>query len=256
MAQATYAYPNQQMPNEIYQQAATSDLGELFAIYKPKYANPLLIIGMALGGIIVDIVVTIIAYMSGWIVFYLYAVPVLILIWAIYTLASCNLRVYVFANGFINARGRRGEVIRWDQIQSIWEKVTRSSYRQSTLTYTYTVLRNDGKIFKQGSPLQKSRDMGLSMMREVVKIQLPLVKAAYQAGQTLAFGPINVDMQGVNNRKEMVPWDQIVRLTVSQGAVSVEQRGVQRQWSPVKSAEVPNLSVLMSLVNFVVQGQK
>lgn len=255
MAQTTYAYPNQQMPNEIYQQAAIGSLGELVAVYKPKYSNPLLVIGLTLGGIIVDIVATIIIYNLGFIVFYLYVVPLLILAWGIYTLVSCNLRVYVFTNGFINARGRQGEVIRWDQIQAIWEKVIRSSYGRGNL-FTYTVQRNDGKIFKQGSPLQQSRDMGLSMMREVVKVHLPLAKTAYQAGQRLSFGPINVDMQGLSNGKETVPWNQIGRLVVKNGAVLIEQNGRQLKWSTVKSADVPNLSVLMSLVTFVVQGQK
>lgn len=255
MAQATYAYPNQQIPGEIYQQAATSDLGELLAVYKPKYSNPFLIIALSLAGIIVDIVATVVIYMLGWIVYYLYVVPILILVWGIYTLINSNLRVYVFTNGFINAKGRRSEVIRWDQIQAIWEKVTRSSYG-NTLTYTYTVQRNDGQTFRQGSPLQNSRDMGLSMMREVVKVQLPLVKAAYGAGQVLAFGPIKVDMQGLNNGKEMVPWQQISRLAVKNGVVSLEQNGRQLKWSTVKAADVPNLSVLISLVNFVVQEQK
>lgn len=257
MAQAVSAFSNQQVPGEIYQQAAMGGLGELLAAYKPKYSNPLIIIGIALAGIIVDIVATVAIYAAGWIVFYLYIIPFLILAWAIYALASCNLRVYVFTSGFIRAKGRQGEVIRWDQIQAIWESVTRSSYSyRNTLTYTYTVQRNDGKIFKQGSPLQKSDAMGASIKREVVKIHLPLAKAAFQAGQTLSFGSINVDSQGVNNGKEMIPWNQIVRLSISQGKVVVEQSGLQLRWTAVKSAEVPNLSVLISLVNFVVQGQR
>lgn len=256
MAQTTYAYPNQQIPGEISQQAAMGGLGELLAVYKPKYSNPLLIIGLTLAGIIVDIVATVVIYMLGWIVFYLYIIPFLILAWGIYTLASCNLRVYIFTNGFINARGRQGEVIRWDQVQAIWQKITRnSSYRGNSLIYVYTVQRNDGKIFKQGSPLQQSDDMGQRMMREVTKVHLPLAKAAYSAGQRLSFGPIQVDMQGLSNGKETVAWPQIGRLALSNGNVTVEQRGHQYQWSPVKAADVPNLSVLISLVNSIAQGQ-
>ncbi|MEO7020112.1 MAG: DUF6585 family protein [Ktedonobacteraceae bacterium] len=254
MAQVTYTYPNQQAPGEIYQQAATSDLGELLAVYKPQYSNPFLIIGATLGAIILDVAATAVIFELGWIVYYLVIIPFAILFWAIYTLASCNLRVYVFTNGFINARGRRGEVIRWDQIQAIWEKVVKSGYGSGN-TLTYTVQRNDGKVFKQGSPLQKSRDMGMSMMREVVKIHLPLVKAAYHAGQAISFGPINVSMQGLHNGKEMVPWNQIGSLVLKQGTVVVEQNGRQLKWSTVRSGDVPNLSVLISLVNYVVKGQ-
>ncbi|HEY7414702.1 MAG TPA: DUF6585 family protein, partial [Ktedonobacteraceae bacterium] len=179
--------------------------------------------------------------------------PIIALIWAINTLGSANLRVYTFTNGFIRARGRKGEVVRWDQIQAIWEKVRQSRYGTH---FTYTVQRSDNQIFKQGSPLQNSRDMGLSMMREVLKLQLPAAKAAYDAGQTLSFGKITVNQQGLNNGKELVPWNHVSRMAVQRGNAIIEKDGHPINWSSVKSAEVPNLSVLLALVKYVVQGQK
>jgi hypothetical protein len=253
MAQAIQPMPGQQAPGEIYQQAAMNGLGELTAVYKPKYSNPLFIIGLALGILVVDIAVVVIIYNIGFIVYYLAIVPIIAIIWAISALRSCNLRVYVFTNGFIRARGRKGDAVRWDQVQAIWEKVKQS---RSGGTLTYTVQRNDGQVFVQGSPLQNSRDMGLRMMREVTKLHLPAAKAAYNAGQTLSFGKVNVNMQGLNNGKELVPWDQIGRVTTKQGNVCIEKNGQQITWSSVKSAEVPNLSVLVALANYVVQGQK
>jgi hypothetical protein len=253
MAQTIQAMPGQQAPGEIYQQAAMSGLGDLAAAYKPKYTNPLFIVGLALVILVVDIVAIVVIYEIGFIVYYLVAVPIIAIIWAINTLRYCNLRVYVFTNGFIRARGRNGDVVRWDQVQAIWEKVRQS---RSGGVFTYTVQRNDGQVFVQGSPLRNSRDMGLRMMREITSIHLPAAQAAYNAGQTLSFGKVNVNMQGLNNGKELVPWDQIGRLTTKQGKLCIEKNGQQITWSSVKSAEVPNLSVLMALVNYVVQGQK
>jgi hypothetical protein len=140
--------------------------------------------------------------------------------------------------------------VRWDQVKAIWEDAKQG---RSSGTFTYTVQRNDGKILKQGNPLQNSKDMGVQMMREIIKIHLPLAKAAYDAGQTLSFGKINVDRQGLNNGKEMVPWSQIGRVTTQQGIVCIEKDGRVIKWSSVKSAEVPNLAVLMTLVSHIVQ---
>jgi hypothetical protein len=250
VAQTAYAMPNQQMPNEIYQQAAANGLGELIAVYKPKYTNPLAIIGIVLAVIIADIIALVVSFYVGFIFYILGVVPILVIIWAINALLHCNLRVYMFSNGFINGRGRNGEVVRWDQVKAIWEDAKQG---RSSGTFTYTVQRNDGKILKQGNPLQNSKDMGVQMMREIIKIHLPLAKAAYDAGQTLSFGKINVDRQGLNNGKEMVPWSQIGRVTTQQGIVCIEKDGRVIKWSSVKSAEVPNLAVLMTLVSHIVQ---
>jgi hypothetical protein len=253
MAQASYGLENQQLPGELYQQAATYDLGELAAVYKAKYTNPFFIIGIALGGTILDIAAVVGLYDAGWIAYYLLIIPILIIVWAINSLMHCNLRVYLFTNGFIRARGRQGDVVRWDQAVAIWEKVTSSRYSN---TFTYTVQRADGTIFKQGSPLVNSRDMGVRMMRAITQIHLPAAKAAYNTGQTLTFGPVNVNMQGLNNGKELIPWDQIGKITLQQGTVCIEKEGRVIKWAGVKSADVPNLSVLIALVNYVVQGQK
>lgn len=252
MAQA-YAMPGQQMPNELYQQAANSELGEVTAVYKPRFSNPLVIIGIVLGILILDIVAIVISYFIGYILYILIVIPFLAIIWAFGALGSSNLRVYLFTNGFIAARGKKGDVFRWDQIQAVWEKVTTN---RSGNAFTYTVQRNDGKTTKISSQLVKVRDLGVQIMREVMRIQLPQAKAAYNGGQTLSFGKVNVNLQGVNNGKELVPWDQIGNMTVAQGSILIGKDGRQLKWSTVKAADVPNLSVLIALVNQVAQGQK
>lgn len=252
MAQA-YAMLNQQIPSEIYQQAANGELGEMTAVYKPRFSNPLVIIGIALGALILDIVAIVVIYYIGFIVYYLIAIPIIVIIWAINALGSSNLRVYLFSNGFIAARGKQSEVFRWDQIQAIWEKVTSN---RSGNVFTYTVQRNDGKTSKMGSQLVKVRDLGVQIMREVTRLQLPQAKAAYNGGQTLSFGKINVNSQGVNNGKELVPWNQIGNMTVAKGNILIGKDGRQLKWSTVKAADVPNLPVLLALVNQVAQGQK
>lgn len=258
MAQFTYEVASQQLPDAIYQQAAVHDLGQLVTVYKPRFSNPFFILVIALLIAAIDVAAVVALYYAGWVVYYLFAIPVIAIVWAANALFNFNLRVYLFANGFIRTRGQRGEAVRWDQVQAIWEKVTQTYYTR-TLMYTahmYTVQRSDGKVLKQGRGLQNSRDMGLRMMREIRKVLLPTVRTAYEAGQTLSFGPISVNMQGLSRGKELIPWSEVGSITLKQGTVCVEKNGRQLRWSsPVKAADVPNLSVLIALVNHVVQGQ-
>ena len=240
-------------PGKISRLAVQHELGELAAVYRPKFTNPLVILGIALAIAAVDIAAIVVIYQLGFIVYYLSVIPIIALIWAITTLRSANLRVYIFTNGFIRARGRRGVAIRWEQIQTIWESVKHSAY--GTI-YTYTVRCADGRVFKQGSPLQNRRDMGILMMRQVVKLQLPVAKAAYDAGQTLSFGSITVNMQGLGTGGQIVPWSQIDRVTSQNGIVFPEKQGRRINWPAARSAEVPNLAVLLALARSILQEQK
>jgi len=253
MAQVSYAGPGQNVPDYVQQQAASYDLGELVATYKPRYSNVFYVLGVSLGGIIADILVVVVLYQSGWIAFYLLVVPIFILVWAAGALNGITLRAYAFTNGLISARGRQSEIARWDQVQAVWEKAVR---KRNGVALTYTVQRSDGNVFKFGWPLLQVRDLGKRLMTEVVKLHLPGVKAAYDAGQPLTFGPINVDRQGLNNGKEMVPWSQIGNLTTNQGRLVIEKGGQRLNWSSAASESVPNLSVLIALVRYVVQTQK
>lgn len=251
MTQTINTISGQEAPGPISQLAGMNGLGELAAFYKPRFSNAFLILGIALAVTIVDIAAIVVIYNLGFIVYYLVAVPIIAIIWAIGTLGSANLRIYIYTYGFIHARGQNGEVVRWDQVQAIWERVTRS---RSSVNFTYTVQRADGKVFKQGSPLQNSRDMGVRMMSEITKQHLPAAKAAYQAGQVIPFGKITVGPQGLSNGKEFMPWERISRMGVQNGNVYLEKDGFHVNWSPVKAAEIPNLSVLIALTKSIAQG--
>jgi len=253
MAQAPYAFPNQQLPGEVYQQAAMYQLGEMRQIYKPTFTNPFTIIGMVIGTIILDIIaLVVIANLTGYIYYILIVIPIVAIIYAIYGLLTFNLKVYVFTYGFVGAKGSAIDVVRWDQIEAVWERIMRSRYG---LRYTYTVRRGDGKIFKYGNVLKGIANLGSTIQQEVTRIQLPRAIAAFKAGQQIPFGPINVAMQGVNNGKEIIPWNQIGSITIKRGVLAAQIGGRFLRWSSVKARNVPNLGVLIGLVDYVVRGQ-
>lgn len=245
--------PALKAPKQIFQLAVQYELGELAAVYRPKFTNPLVILGIVLAISAVDIAAVVVIYQLGFIIYYLNIVPIIALIWAINPLRNANLRVYIFTNGFIRARGRRGIAIRWEQIQTLWESVKHSAYGTR---YTYTVHCTDGRVLKQGSPLLNCQDLGLRVMREVIKRQFPVAKATYNAGQALSFGSITVSTQGLGTGGQIVPWSQIDRVTSQNGIVFPEKQGQRINWPAVKSAEVPNLPVLLALVRSILQEQK
>ncbi|HEX4206034.1 MAG TPA: DUF6585 family protein [Ktedonobacteraceae bacterium] len=254
MAQA-YATPDMQVPPEVYNQAANYQLGELTGLYKPRFANALMIVGIALGVTILDIIVFLAILIYGGYIFYiLIVIPIVALIWMFSALPYANLRVYTFAQGLVHARGQAIDAVRWDQIEAVWAKATRS---RNSIQYIYTVRRGgDGKTFTYRNHLQQVRNLGATIQQRLVQAQMPRVIPAYNAGQNIAFGAVNVNMQGLNNGKEMVPWSEVGSIVNREGTLNIEKDGRLLPWKAIKVANVPNFAVLQALVQYVVKGPR
>src|SRR5712691_1282395 len=80
----------QQMPPEVYQLAGTYQLGTLNVLYKPTFTNPLAIIGITIGVIILDIILAAVIYNVGFIVYILFLLPIFMIVFAINRIANCN----------------------------------------------------------------------------------------------------------------------------------------------------------------------
>jgi hypothetical protein len=253
MAQQSYSITNQQVSPDVSQQAATYQLGQLTSIYKPRFSNPFAILGIVLGVIILDIIVLLaLDYFTDRLFIYLLIVPILMIIFGASTLPHCNLRVYTFTEGFIQGKGKNLEPARWEHVDAFWEDITQN---RRSISYKYTVHRTDGKTFVFPNALQKVVQLGTIIKKEIVKIQLPRVIESYNAGQSIAFGQVNVTMQGLNNGKEIVPWDQVGSIVVRGNILNIEKDGRMLKWSSIKASTVPNLNVLVGLVNHVVTNR-
>src|SRR5258708_12959083 len=78
-------------------------------------------------------------------------------IYAIWNLVTnFNLKVYVFTEGLIRAQGSKIDVMRWEHVEAVWEKIVKHRYRALIPIYTsyhYTVHPPDGTQFNFVSPL-------------------------------------------------------------------------------------------------------
>ncbi|MBO0795590.1 MAG: hypothetical protein J2P36_32260 [Ktedonobacteraceae bacterium] len=242
--------PQEQVPQDIYQQAGTYQLGELRRVYKPTFTNPLVVLGLTLGAIILDIAVMVgILVASGYIFYILIAIPILAIIWCGWALPHCGTRAYVFAYGLIYSKGSQVIPMRWEHIQAVQHKIAQSSYRTS---HTYTLQLTNGQSLKLPSALKEVVDLGTIVDNEVARTQLPQAMQAFSAGQPINFGRLTIDRNGINNGKDFFPWQQIDRVAIKDQYVVAEKQGIVLKLS-VKAEDVPNFSLLDSMVNHITQ---
>ncbi|GLV58098.1 hypothetical protein KDH_49320 [Dictyobacter sp. S3.2.2.5] len=250
MAQSPYApSATASIPAEVQQMAAYSHLGNFRNEYRPSFTNPLAIIGILIGSIVLDIAVLVaLITFTGYLFYYLLIVPVLVLIWAINALKHYNWRIYLFNGGYIHARGSQLELFRWDQIQAVYVNITRS---RSRVNMNFQVRRSDGALWKYGSAIKGHSELGAQVQEAVTRVQLPRVVEAFNSGAQIPFGRLNVNAQGINDGKKIIPWDQIGTIEMNQGKVAVRQNGRLLTLSSIKASEVPNFNLLMSLAQYV-----
>ena len=180
------------------------------------------------------------------------AIPIWIMVDAI---RSRGIQVYVCPGGLLYLHSGKTEAIRWDQVESYWRRVVKtSSYGiQTGTTHRYILRRSDGAMFKFNDNIGNVEALGNTIAGETTRMLWPRYLAAYQAGQTLAFGKISLNLQGVNNSKEWLPWYQVSEIQVNRGYLSIKKEGNRKV---IPASEIPNLDVFLALSNGIQKGRR
>jgi hypothetical protein len=249
MADATFTYAQASLPVAVMQQAELQQLGQFRKSYKP--VHPLKLIAMIIGSLLLMIVVIVVSlYLTNGLFYFCALLPIYIIFAAVRKLLKGNLCVYLFTNGLAWTRGRRCEMVRWEQIESIWRKKGQSQYVSSL---TCTLRLKDGRTLKIDDALKSINELVVIVQDRFRSVRLPEVIALYERGETVTFGKIQVDHQGINNGKELIPWDRLDSMAIREALVVAQKHGRPLKWSKVKEAETPNLYVLGSLVDHIIK---
>ena len=256
----------QPLTSEAQQVMASSHLGRPTAAYRAKFTIKtaiavafLFAVGLGILAVaILDsssvLLSTVIAVVIASVLFL--AIPIWIVVDAI---RSRDIQVYVCPSGLLYLHRGKTEAIRWDQVESCWRKVVKtSSYGiQTATTHRYTLRRSDGATFKFNDNIDHVEALGNTIAAEKARTLWPRYLAAYQAGHTLAFGKISLNQHGVNNGKEWLPWSQLREIQITRGYLSLKKEGdKQGNWRVIQAADIPNVDVFMALVNGIQSGKR
>ncbi len=256
-------------PQNVYAQAMAYQLGAQGTTYKPLLPNALAAIGMMVGVTIADVLLLyIILVTTGYLFYILIAIPIAAIIYGIYALIDCNLRVYQFENGLVRAKGERVDVIRWDAVAFVIQNVRRRGYyyaiggvlaaslaNRNGAPHSVTVQRNDGAVFKFNSTLRHVAQLIQTIQTAVLQAHMPRAMAAYNAGSPVVFGPLTLGQQGLSNGRELLPWNEVQSVDIKRGQVIVKRVGKTFSWANINIAKIPNVFVFMSMINYARTGR-
>jgi hypothetical protein len=163
-------------------------------------------------------------------------------------------RVLLFDQGFTQIIKGEMNDVRWNEINAVWQNVTKhyTNGVYTRTTHVYTLQTTTGKRFVWNDAIKNVEQLGIAMQNAVTKIRLPEVQSAYQAGQTITFGPLSVSLAGLSKGNQTVSWTEIKGVQVEKGYIRVKKQDAWFNFAKVATSSIPNLFIFLTLVDQII----
>ncbi len=160
-----------------------------------------------------------------------------------------GLHVRVYAHGFAAPVRGRWEFFRWDDIEAVWQKITRIILNSAHVgtEYCYTVRRRDGTQVRLTHHLNDIEELGRRVSAQVLRRLLPKALARVRAGEEVPFGPLAVGARGLRRGSHELAWADVGRVKPDAGYLEVHPTRNRPRWCRVAVESLPNLFLLLAL---------
>ncbi len=176
-------------------------------------------------------------------------------------LRTWNRGVAIYSGGVASSDMRGVRAWRWEDVASIKVDIIHRqlSDKISSTQHTYVLVDNNGKRIILDESIARVEQLGIQIRETVMPLLLTRYSTAFQRGQTVHFGLVSLSLKdGIRIGKHIYPWETLRSASVEQGILHfVFQQGVVKsgiKGISVRAAEVPNLEVLLSLVDMKIRA--
>lgn len=169
-----------------------------------------------------------------------------------------DLAIRAFRDGLTYSHKGKTEAMRWDDMAQVTMSLINNLNLHTTF-YNYTLQSADGRKIAfnyNDKAMQNLPQLSDTIQREITNRQLPKAIAAYNAGDTVTFGRLNVSKNGLSNGKETIPWHEVEAVKLQDGAVTVRKKDKWLNWSNVTVGSTPNIYVFLHMVDQIVGVNK
>jgi hypothetical protein len=141
--------------------------------------------------------------------------------------------------------------IRWDQVDGVWQQVTKHYYNgiYTGTTHLYTLQTSDGQKMKFDDKFAKVEELGTGIQKYVSNALYPRYVQALNNGQKVTFGPLAIDREGIYNGNKSLKWAEIKAVKIQSGTISIKKEGGWFNWASVSVPQVPNFWIFYELVS-------
>lgn len=138
----------------------------------------------------------------------------------------------------------------WSEIDGLSTQIIQERFLHLNLrtSYQITLHLKDGLRLRLRGPLENMPELIQSIKDNLYPQRLPELRAAYQSGAWVSFGPLSLQSDGLalpGGKGTHIPWEQVLELQVQNGdlVVQVQDRPATR----IPVSEIPNLELMLDL---------
>jgi|GEM_PF-5928038 len=172
-----------------------------------------------------------------------------------------NSRVLVFPGGLVTTHGSRVHVVRWDRVRALVQGATRRELYPRSLRgavratirrsqnpegRSYLLIRKDDFRLRFGSRWPGIKELWAIVQRETLRTLLPDCVASLSADESVYFGTLRADREGIHKGSDCLPWAGIKEIKIDElGQLII--RAAAYTWLTDAGADYPNVHVLQAL---------
>jgi hypothetical protein len=162
----------------------------------------------------------------------------------------------LFEQGFVIVLGGKTTTARWEDITGVTQKIVRANYNGIPVgtSYLFTIALANGETVRIDNTFGKIGQLGAAIQHLSTNVLLPRAIASYRSGAWLPFGKISISQLGISNDNETVPWSNIKKVTLHNGALIIRRTDKRLKWVTTPIAKTPNIYILMVLVDRIQHG--
>ncbi len=168
--------------------------------------------------------------------------------------------VTVFADGLTRTQYGKTLTLRWEEITSVWQQVTKHYYNgvYTGTTHVYTVQKTDSTKIKFNDAVKNVEQLGNTIQDEVTQRLLPLAITSLSSGETITFGKLGINVTGLTWGDKSLLWSEIEGVQINKGVLSIKKQGKWLKWANITVSSIPNLLIALTLINRMteVNGKK
>src|SRR5262249_11804358 len=158
----------------------------------------------------------------------------------------------IFADGFVSFTEKRPLIFPWKEIAKVSEKITKqyvNGFEVGT-DYYCKVQGADGELFVfDHFRYANCQVLGQFIAQGAAREQLPLVLSANSTGGEVDFGTIKVGPKGIYEGNDLLPWEEVGKVWVTNGEIIIGQQNKEGYWCNLDCSKTFNQLVLHEVIN-------
>jgi hypothetical protein len=164
---------------------------------------------------------------------------------------SMRIRVLVFMEGLARITDEQTEVLRWDEVEMVEQKVIRDFRRATILGERHLIIhRFDGtQMAFDNVVLPRLYRLTILVQQLTLKYLLPAALEAISRGQEVPFGVLTASFEGIHKGKKLLPWNEVRECKAVRGWLTITSKRRWRSWFRGPVVHVDNVVVLIAVTN-------